>query len=106
MTAPHDVLRQGLATLKDGAAATHPVETIQKQAAPSAEAARLEMLRNLYGTALPARLQIERQILDRCARGCWGGVHGGGGCRTTAATRLRTLPRWPAAASNSSNSSE
>lgn len=64
---PHDALRQGLVTLKDGAAAVHPVETIQKMAGPAAEAARYDMLRNLYGTALPARMQIERQILDRQA---------------------------------------
>lgn len=62
---PHDALRQGLVTLKDGAAAAHPVETIQTMAGPAAEAARYDMLRNLYGTALPARMQIERQILDR-----------------------------------------
>ncbi len=74
---PHDALRQGLVTLKDGAAAAHPVETIQKMAGPAAEAARYDMLRNLYGTALPARMQIERQILDRQA--LW--QHGGGsGC--------------------------
>ncbi|KAL4427990.1 hypothetical protein ABPG75_002079 [Micractinium tetrahymenae] len=65
---PHDALRQGLVTLKDGAAAAHPVETIQKMAGPAAEAARYDMLRNLYGTALPARMQIERQILDRVER--------------------------------------
>ena len=62
---PHDALRQGLFTLKDGAAATHPVEAIQKLAGPAGDKARLELLSNVYGTALPARMQIERQILDR-----------------------------------------
>ena len=56
-------------TLKDGAAASHPVEQIQRLAGPAGEQSRLEMLRNVYGTALPARMQIEKQILDRC--GLW-----------------------------------
>lgn len=29
------------------------------------EKARLEMLRNVYGSGLPARMQLDRQILDR-----------------------------------------
>lgn len=69
LAAPHDALRQGLVTLKDGAAASHPVEHIQKKGGPAGEKARLEMLSNVYGSALPARLQIERQILDKCAAG-------------------------------------
>lgn len=102
-TGPHDALRQGLVTLKDGAAATHPVETIQRQAAPTAEAARLEMLQSLYGTALPARMQIERQILNRWVAEEWArghskqclpqqasGVPHGGGC--TAGVVGRALP--------------
>ena len=63
---PHDALRQGLTTLKDGAVAVHPVEQIQRLSGPAAEKAHMEMLRNVYGAALPARMQIERQILDRC----------------------------------------
>ena len=66
MAAPHDALRQGLVTLKDGAAVSHPVEQIQRLAGPAGEQSRLEMLRNVYGSALPARMQIEKQILDRC----------------------------------------
>ena len=73
LATPHDALRQGLVTLKDGAAASHPVEQIQRLAGPAGEQARLEMLRNVYGTALPARMQIEKQILDRCGRGRGGG---------------------------------
>lgn len=71
---PHDALRQGLVTLKDGASASHPVEQIQRLAGPAGEQSRLEMLRNVYGTALPARMQIEKQILDRCGlrRRGWG----------------------------------
>ncbi|PRW05823.1 Proteasome maturation isoform B [Chlorella sorokiniana] len=68
LAAPHDALRQGLVTLKDGAAVSHPVEQIQQMAGPAGEQSRLEMLRNVYGTALPARMQIEKQILDRHER--------------------------------------
>ncbi len=66
LAAPHDALRQGLVTLKDGAAVSHPVEQIQQLAGPAGEQSRAEMLRNVYGSALPARMQIEKQILDRC----------------------------------------
>ena len=65
LTAPHDALRSGLVTLKDGAASSHPVEQIQKLGGAAGEKARLDMLRNVYGTALPARMQIEQQILSR-----------------------------------------
>lgn len=54
-------------TLKDGAAASHPVEQIQKLGGAAGETARLQMLANVYGSGLPARMQIERQILDRQA---------------------------------------
>jgi hypothetical protein len=29
------------------------------------EAAKMEMLQNVYGGAYPARIQIEKQLLDR-----------------------------------------
>jgi hypothetical protein len=29
------------------------------------EAAKMEMLQNVYGAAFPARLQIEKQLLNR-----------------------------------------
>ncbi|KAI3428826.1 hypothetical protein D9Q98_007643 [Chlorella vulgaris] len=68
LTAPHDALRNGLVTLKDGAAAGHPVEQIQNMGQVTGEKARLEMLRNVYGSGLPARMQLDRQILDRAGR--------------------------------------
>ena len=84
LTQPHDALREGLVTLKDGAAPSHPVELIQKAGPAAAEAERLQMLQNVYGSALPARIQIERQILDRC-----GGVDGAGGTRAAPEQRVR-----------------
>lgn len=90
LTAPHDALRQGLTTLKDGAAASHPVEQIQKLSGPAGERARAEMLTNLYGAALPARMQLEKQILDRrAARRRWAG---GGVVRCCA--RLLQCTAW------------
>lgn len=65
LAAPHDALRQGLVTLKDSAAAVHPVEQIQGAGRAAGDKARMQMLANVYGAALPARMQIERQILER-----------------------------------------
>jgi hypothetical protein len=73
LTAPHDALREGLVTLKDGATSSHPVDQIQKLSGPTGEKAQVDMLRNVYGAALPARMQIERQILNRQAGGLAGG---------------------------------
>ena len=67
LTNPPDTLRDGLVTLKDGARAAHPVEVIQNSQ-KAGEAARMEMLQNVYGSALPARMQIERQLLERVGR--------------------------------------
>lgn len=33
------------------------------------EAFKMQMLRNLYGSALPARTQLDKQILSKCAPG-------------------------------------
>lgn len=67
LTSPPDPLREGLVTLKDGSRASHPVEVIQTSQ-KAGEAARLEMLQNVYGSGLPARMQIEKQLLDRVER--------------------------------------
>lgn len=64
---PHDALRQGLTTLKDGAVAAHPAELIQTSGRTHAEAARTQMLQNVYGSALPTRMMIDKHILGRCA---------------------------------------
>ncbi|KAI8476147.1 MAG: proteasome maturation factor UMP1 [Monoraphidium minutum] len=74
---PHDTLRQGLCNLREDALPRHPVEMIQEAAragggAPSAAGAaggnKAAMMRQLYGVAAPAKMQIERQILARFAR--------------------------------------
>lgn len=68
LSAPHDAIRKGLVTLKDGAAAAHPVEVIQTTGRQAVERERLEMLKKVYGAALPARMAIERQMLSRVER--------------------------------------
>lgn len=65
LTAPHDALRDGLTTLKDGVSSSHPVESIQRAQGAEGEGSRTQMLQNVYGSALPARMQIEKQILSR-----------------------------------------
>lgn len=62
---PHDALREGLVTLKDDARHAHPVEQIQEGLRTTVETDRMATLSNLYGSGLPARMQIERQILSR-----------------------------------------
>lgn len=68
LKAPHDALRDGLTTLKDGVSSSHPVESIQKAHGLDGERSRLQMLQNVYGSALPARMHIEKQILSRVER--------------------------------------
>lgn len=63
---PHDAIRDGLATLKDRAVEAHPVEKIQTRFQIDRMQNDLAMTRNVYGAGLPARMQIENQILQRC----------------------------------------
>lgn len=65
---PHDALRQGLAALKDDAELSHPVEAMQADHGRSSETSQQAMLANLYGSAVPARMRIEQQILGRVQR--------------------------------------
>lgn len=67
-TQPHDAMRMGLFCLKDEALATHPAESIQQELKAQASTKQLEMMRQLYGTAVPAKYQIETQILSRFQR--------------------------------------
>lgn len=65
---PHDTLRQGLPALKEEAAiGKHPVEVIQ-EAGRTEASTKAAMLRDLYGAAFPARMQIEQQILGKFGR--------------------------------------
>ncbi|KAK9803565.1 hypothetical protein WJX72_000608 [[Myrmecia] bisecta] len=68
LSTPHDTFRQGLSTLKDETTVAHPVQSIQQNAAREQEQLRMQMMRNVYGSALPARLTIEKQILGRVQR--------------------------------------
>lgn len=68
LTAPYDTLREGLGTLKGDVLPTHPVEQIQEQHAKNATATKYQMLRDVYGAALPARMEIESQILSKFHR--------------------------------------
>lgn len=67
---PHDALRNGLASLKEDTQALHPVAAIQSSTEPlvGVRSTRLQMLRDVYGIAFPAKLEIERQILDKFER--------------------------------------
>ena len=68
-------MRLGLPALKEGAAPQHPVQMIQEShRQESQQANKLQMLKNLYGVAAPAKLQIETQILGRFQR-LPGGLH-------------------------------
>lgn len=67
-SAPHDALRNGLASLKADASTKHPVQSIQDADKQGVKTMQIQMLRDLYGIAAPAKLQIETQILDRFQR--------------------------------------
>ncbi|DBB14063.1 hypothetical protein WJX82_008902 [Trebouxia sp. C0006] len=68
LSVPHDSFRHGLGTLKDDIGNTHVVEAIQRNHPRQQEQIRLEMMRNVYGSALPARMALEKQILGRVQR--------------------------------------
>jgi len=61
-------MRLGLASLKEDVAPKHPVEVIQRESKKQADVTKNQMLRNLYGVAVPAKASIETQILDRFHR--------------------------------------
>jgi proteasome maturation protein len=69
---PHDAMRNGLASLKEDVISVHPVEVIQRTTgpggAPGVTTTKVQMLRDLYGIALPAKMEIERQILNKFER--------------------------------------
>lgn len=66
---PHDTMRQGLCNLREEVLPPHPVQAIQDAGRPAAAAgSKAQMLRQVYGVALPAKMQIEQQILGRFAR--------------------------------------
>lgn len=65
----HDAMRNGLASLKEDALQKHPVHTIQDSTAvPGTQYTNPQMMRDLYGIAFPARVDIEKQILGKFGR--------------------------------------
>lgn len=68
LTVPHDVFRHGLGTLKDDIGQQHIVEAIQKNHPRQQEQIRQDTMRSVYGSALPAKMALERQILGRVQR--------------------------------------
>ncbi len=65
---PHDSLRLGLPSLKEDVKTAHPVQIIQETGRSSARSTKAQMLRDLYGVAVPAKMQIEEQILSKFQR--------------------------------------
>jgi proteasome maturation protein len=66
--AAHDAFRNGLASLKEDASVSHPVEHIQQSHRQQAATTKLQMMRDLYGVAVPAKLQLDQQILGKFQR--------------------------------------
>lgn len=66
---PHDAMRHGLASLKEDAMQKHPVNVIQDTTAVSGmQYSNPQMMRDLYGVAFPAKVDIEKQILSKFGR--------------------------------------
>lgn len=65
----HDAMRHGLASLKEDAMQKHPVDTIQASTAvPGCHYSNPQMMRDLFGLAFPAKVDIEKQILSKFGR--------------------------------------
>ena len=67
MRVPHDTMREGLPGAKAGVShlGKHPVQLIQEQGPGTSAVEKRSMLANTYGIAMPARMDIEAQILGR-----------------------------------------
>ena len=65
MRVPHDTMREGLPGSKAGVShlGKHPVQLIQEQGPSASAVEKRQMLAKTYGIAMPARMDIERQIL-------------------------------------------
>ena len=70
MRVPHDTMREGLPGAKAGVThlGKHPVQIIQEQGPAASALEKRAMLANTYGIAMPARMDIEAQILGRQKR--------------------------------------
>lgn len=70
MRVPHDTMREGLPGAKAGVThlGKHPVQIIQEQGPAASALEKRAMLANTYGIAMPARMDIEAQILAKQRR--------------------------------------
>lgn len=64
----HDILRHGLPAFKNDALPVHSVEVIQRTAKTYQAQTKRTLLEKAYGSALPMKMDIERQILSRFQR--------------------------------------
>ncbi|CAG9462389.1 unnamed protein product [Pedinophyceae sp. YPF-701] len=68
LAVPHDSLRQGLPSYKQDAQAFHPLQRALAAQQAAEPRQKFDQMRNIYGLALPARLEMEKQILSRPTR--------------------------------------
>jgi hypothetical protein len=61
--AVHDTMRYGWRNVQTGSRTTHPVQAIQKHWEETEERRHYSMLKQVFGTHLPFRLQMEKNIV-------------------------------------------
>ncbi|MED6199674.1 hypothetical protein PIB30_078143 [Stylosanthes scabra] len=64
----NDALRFGLQGVKSDILGSHPLQSSQESANRINEAMKKQCLVNLYGTAFPLKMDLDRQILSRFQR--------------------------------------
>ncbi|KAI5082938.1 hypothetical protein GOP47_0002681 [Adiantum capillus-veneris] len=67
-THPHETLRHGLTSFKQEAVPAHPVEIVQSNSEKHHRQTQRSLLERAYGSAVPLRMDIDRQILSRFQR--------------------------------------
>eukprot|EP00252_Welwitschia_mirabilis_P016903 TRINITY_DN37651_c0_g1_i1.p1 TRINITY_DN37651_c0_g1~~TRINITY_DN37651_c0_g1_i1.p1 ORF type:complete len:144 (+),score=34.49 TRINITY_DN37651_c0_g1_i1:232-663(+) len=63
-----DTLRFGLAGVKSDVIISHPVQIMEENAQKKQFETKRRILENVYGSALPLKMEIEQQILSRFQR--------------------------------------
>ncbi|KAK6279731.1 hypothetical protein POUND7_019998 [Theobroma cacao] len=63
----NDALRFGLHGVKSDLVGSHPLQSAYESAKKMQEEMRRKVLANTYGTALPLKMDLDRQILSRSA---------------------------------------
>ncbi|KAI4352253.1 hypothetical protein L6164_006523 [Bauhinia variegata] len=64
----NDALRFGLHGVKSDIVGSHPLESSQQSAMMMEERMKRNVMVNLYGTAFPLKMDLDRQILSRFQR--------------------------------------